>query len=90
MLVTPQSTKSFARREAGGKGFNLYRMSRLELPVPEWVVLGRGVFDRFASGGLREQIEDVLEKFAPGEAATRIEKLILEAPLPPDISEEAA
>lgn len=91
MLVTPQSTESFARREAGGKGFNLYRMSRLGLPVPEWVVLGRGLFDRFAAaGGVREHIERVLTECSADDASAQIEKLILNAPLPAEISDEAA
>ena len=39
MLVLSGSTEAFAKREAGGKGLNLYLMSREGFPVPAWVVL---------------------------------------------------
>ena len=90
MLVTPQSVESFVRREAGGKGYNLYRMGRLGLPVPEWVALGRGVFERFAAGGLRDRIEGLVATLAPEEAAARIEEAILAEPLPAEVADEAA
>lgn len=47
MIVTRNSTENFAKRECGGKGFNLYRMSQKGLPVPEWIVLGKSYFDNF-------------------------------------------
>jgi rifampicin phosphotransferase len=47
MLVLPSSTPAFARREAGGKGWNLYQLSALGLPVPPFCVLGRRFFEQF-------------------------------------------
>ena len=47
MLVTTQSTEVYAKKEAGGKGFNLYLMSQNHLPVPEWVIFGTRYLERF-------------------------------------------
>lgn len=47
MVVTPQSTLEFARRESGGKGFNLYLLSRAGLPVPPWNILGQRYYKQF-------------------------------------------
>src|SRR5262245_1585687 len=67
MLVLPTSTFSFARREAGGKGFNLYRMSRLGLPVPEFCVMGRRFFDRYlADSGLGPRLWALVAAFEDG------------------------
>lgn len=102
MLVTPKSTESFARREAGGKGYNLYLMSRESLPVPAWIVLGANVFRKFrASAAISEPIGKILEPLLVEDApqpsmktcetiAESIRQVILEAPMPPDILAEAA
>ncbi len=47
MLVNPDSTESFARREAGGKGLHLFQLHREGLPVPAWRVLGVRAFAAF-------------------------------------------
>src|SRR5215471_10205022 len=67
MLVLPNSTWSFARREAGGKGFNLYRMHRLGLPVPEFCVLGRRFFDLYlARTGLGPRLASLVGELEGG------------------------
>jgi len=87
MLVLPTSTESFARREAGGKGFNLYRMSALGLPVPPFAVLGRRFFDRYlASSSLGERLAELLRgvaaaRVAPEEAEARVRGWMEETPL---------
>ena len=89
MLVRTSSTDAFARREAGGKGYNLYVMSRLGLPVPPWVVLGRSSFESFLqSSDSQADLQAALAAFAAGrqsaaEACAAIEGLILAAALPP-------
>ena len=87
MLVTRESTPAFARREAGGKGYNLYLLSREGLPVPKWVVLGKRYFARFvAATGIETTIRAILDetladdRFA--EAERRIREAIVEADLP--------
>ncbi len=47
MLVTSNSTNYFAKKEAGGKGYNLYLMSKAGFPVPEWIVFGKRYFHEF-------------------------------------------
>ncbi|MCA9524001.1 MAG: phosphoenolpyruvate synthase [Myxococcales bacterium] len=94
MLVTRESTPAFARREAGGKGYNLYLLSREGLPVPKWVVLGKRYFARFvAATGIETTIRAILDetladdRFA--EAERRIREAIVEADLPGEVREAA-
>jgi pyruvate,water dikinase len=87
MLVLPSSTRSFARREAGGKGFNLWVMTNEGIRVPPWVVLGGRVFEHFIeAAGLRERIDEQLHRFANGfvpaaGAAHQLAQIIEGAPL---------
>lgn len=91
MLVTKESTQVFAKRESGGKGYNLYLMSRQGLPVPEWVVLGRRYFDNFLeSTGLKKRLEEYLSamnsgQITPAQCAKTIEDLFLSQELPSDV-----
>ena len=67
MIVKPGSTPSFARREAGGKGYNLYLMSREGLPVPPWIVIGQRVFDLFLTQtSLASLVNTILQEVASG------------------------
>ncbi|MEE9355350.1 MAG: phosphoenolpyruvate synthase [Methylococcaceae bacterium] len=47
MLVEKKSVDYFARHEAGGKGYNLYLLSNAGIQIPEWLVLGKSVFEQF-------------------------------------------
>ncbi|MFH0952929.1 MAG: PEP/pyruvate-binding domain-containing protein [Verrucomicrobiota bacterium] len=91
MLVLKNSTEAFARRQAGGKGFNLYQMTRLDLPVPEWVVLGRNVYEQFVrEAGIGNVLSKILAEFEAGKldagaAAVRAERLIVGAGMPPSV-----
>ncbi|GIW72288.1 MAG: phosphoenolpyruvate synthase [Planctomycetota bacterium] len=70
MLVYPNSTRQFARREAGGKGYNLYLLSAQGLPVPDWVVLGARVWEHFVrTTGLEPVIAEALARFRDGSAS---------------------
>ena len=72
MLVLPGSTEAFARREAGGKGLNLYLMSRDGLPVPAWVVVGARVFaEALEAGGLTTLVADQLASLKAGDAGAK-------------------
>src|SRR6185312_677277 len=63
MLVTKDSSESFARRESGGKGFNLYLLSREGFPVPPWAVVGASYFRKFREqAGLDAAIANILGK----------------------------
>ncbi|MCX7978155.1 MAG: phosphoenolpyruvate synthase, partial [Bdellovibrionaceae bacterium] len=88
MLVTKDSTRFFAKNESGGKGFNLYLMSQIGLPVPEWVVFGRRHFREFINHGhLRPQMSELLQGYLKGEkngaeTEAAITELFLRSPLP--------
>ncbi len=87
LLVLPDSTEAFVRREAGGKGYHLWLMSRHGVRVPAWAVLGVRVWERFLEGsGLRAPIGEQLERFARGvvpaaAVAHQIAQRIEQAPL---------
>ena len=91
MLVLASSTPSFALREAGGKGYNLYLMSQMGLPIPEWVVLGRRCFEQFLEqSGCSSKIEAEIAAFSKeGQSALvtsrKIAGLIEDAPLPIEV-----
>lgn len=91
MLVTKESTSFFAKNEAGGKGYNLFLMSKTGFPVPEWVVLGKRHFESFLEATkLSGRIEVILNEFLSGKTTGKetedvITKLIKSASLPDDI-----
>jgi pyruvate,water dikinase len=87
LLCLPESTTAFARREAGGKGFNLYLLCRAGLPVPPWVVLGRRVWEQFVSAAglgafLPEQLALLKQGVPAATVAADIEGKITGAPWP--------
>ncbi len=91
LLVLPNSTEPFARAEAGGKGYNLYVMTRHGLPVPRWAVLGKRFFRAFLAAHaleprLQEQVEAFLaDRLGAEQASAAITALIEDAPLPPEM-----
>ena len=84
MLVTKDTTQAFAKREAGGKGYNLFLMTRQGLPVPPWAILGRRYFDEFVTQtGIKERLALILSSSpSPSTAAQAIEHLIMAQALP--------
>lgn len=82
LLVTKDSTLNFAKQEAGGKGFNLYLLSRNNYPVPNWLALGPSIYNRFLDdNNLREKISRLLlnEHAAMKAISKDIEHLITQA-----------
>jgi phosphohistidine swiveling domain-containing protein len=84
LLISEKSTRNYASRNAGGKGFNLYVMTKAGLNVPKWVVLGPDTFDSFKElSGINEKFKELEEgPLPPKEMASTIEELILQTPLP--------
>jgi len=69
-VLTADSPESLVGAEAGGKGLNLFRLTRAGFAVPKWAILSADVFDRFcARSGIAEEIESAL---ADDGAAARI------------------
>ena len=97
MLITAQSTESYAEREAGGKGFNLYLLSREGFPVPRWIVLGAQLFRDFrAKTGIHSGIQKLVERLDPaapparlGEISESVRRIIVETPLPLELESRA-
>lgn len=94
MLVTKNSTHFFAKNESGGKGFNLYLMTKAGLPVPDWVVFGRRYFQDFlTAANLKPLLHEIIEKYALAqisakEAESLIEGLFEAASTPDSLTEK--
>lgn len=70
MLVTKTSTQPFAKRECGGKGYNLYLMSKEGLPIPDWAVIGKQYYEKFLGAvDLKENIKNLLLNWEQGKIA---------------------
>ena len=64
MLVLSSSTRNFAEKEAGGKGFSLYLASSLGFQVPPWAIIGRSEFIRFLEESkIEEKLDAALRSF---------------------------
>lgn len=89
LLISENSTRNYASRNAGGKGFNLYVMTKAGLNVPKWVVLGPDTFERFKElSGINESFIALEESEAPlKELSKSIEDLIMNTPLPGVVEE---
>jgi phosphohistidine swiveling domain-containing protein len=85
MLITRETAPAYARRHAGGKGLNLYLLSRAGFSVPRWVVIGDEHFVRYRElAGLDSQLAD---RLGAGDAAGA-RALIETTPLPGPVEEE--
>jgi pyruvate,water dikinase len=93
MLITLKSTETYAKREAGGKGFNLYLLSRQNFPVPVWVVLGASFFKSFREKtAIESRMAEIVahaQNANLAQIASQIRELILFSPLPADIEQKA-
>ncbi len=90
LFITPSSTKHFAKREAGGKAFNLFLMSQADMPVPQWLALGSEVFENFLKETTAgESIRILQEKKSLGalQISQDIRNIIIEQKLPQSIKE---
>lgn len=91
MLITEKSTESYAKRQAGGKGYNLFLLSGAGFPVPRWVVLGAFYFQAFReSNGVAEKITGALSDGKDlAKISEKIRQIILSAPFPQEIEKAA-
>ena len=90
MIVTKNSTETFAKKEAGGKGYNLYLLSRAGFLVPEWLILGARYFNEFKNiSKIEDKIEIILKNKQAKDASSEIYELITKTELPSHIDEIA-
>lgn len=91
LIVNKNSTKHYAKKEAGGKGHNLFLMTSSGFNVPEWIVLPPKVFEDFKQiTGISEYIDNILknEHISLKEVSEKIVLKISETPFPNDIEAE--
>ncbi|MCP4913264.1 MAG: phosphoenolpyruvate synthase [Oligoflexia bacterium] len=80
LTVNRNSTSHFAKKYAGGKGHNLYLLTKQGIRVPEWVVLTPNFFDVFCEeNGIAQKIQTLVnnEHHDPKTLSHDIENLIV-------------
>ena len=88
LTINKKSTAHYAKKYAGGKGHNLYLLTKLGIKVPEWVVLPPMFFEEFClANGIEQKIETLVsnEHNSPKSIATDIEKLIMAKEMPAEL-----
>jgi pyruvate,water dikinase len=85
LIVTDKSTPHYAQKESGGKGANLYWLTRAGLQVPRWYVIGKSFFEDFLTHqNLQQKLDFILQENDkdPKQASALIEDLFCQTPLP--------
>jgi len=87
MIITKESTGYYAKKNAGGKGYNLYLLSRQGVPVPKWAVISATIYEQLlAENSLAEKIQErIAQDQNPKTLSEDITTLILSQPLSPQI-----
>jgi pyruvate,water dikinase len=97
MVITSKTHENEALKESGLKGFSIFRLTRENVRVPAWVILGKSLFNQFIEySEIRHIIENALIQIvrdsgnpdAVTSAALLIRKVILEAAIPGDMHQE--
>ncbi len=91
LTVNMNSTSHYAKKEAGGKGYNLYLLSKNGFNVPSWTVLPPKVFEDFKKEtGIIDYIDNTLknEHLSLKEVSDKIVKKISETPFPIETQQE--
>ncbi|MGE5671550.1 MAG: PEP/pyruvate-binding domain-containing protein, partial [Fibrobacterota bacterium] len=97
MVITSNTHENEALKESGSKGFSLYRLTRENVRVPAWVILGKSLFNQFLEySEIRHIIENALIQIVRDSgnpdtitsAVILIRKVILEAAIPGDMYQE--
>lgn len=89
LLITKKSTQNYASRMAGGKGYNLYLMTKNGLNVPEWVVIGPDAFEKFKElSNIQDKFQELeTSNLEPKDLCEKVETLIMSTQLPPEVEE---
>ena len=79
MIITKDTTLYYANRYAGGKGINLYHLSKAGFNVPKFQILSSTIFRKFVEeNNIQERIDKIVDENAsPGEIHKLISSLIL-------------
>lgn len=91
IAIHPQSEIQWVREQGGGKTWNLYRMQRADLPVPQWCAIPPSAFSRFLndnqlSARLTETINHAYESGRPIES--EVTSWIVQAPFSEEQTQE--
>lgn len=91
LIVNKNSTAHYAKKEAGGKGHNLFLLTQNGFNVPRWIVLPPNVFEEFKkTTGISEYIDNILknEHLSLKEVSDKIVHKISETQFPKSMEEE--
>lgn len=93
MIIT-ENTKTITKEEAGGKGYNLFQLSKNGFPVPRFVIIPAQTFTKFkVNNGLDRKIDEFLVLLKQknsvndiNKISTKIQNLIKAAHISDEIS----
>lgn len=91
MIITKETTLFYANKYAGGKGINLYHLSRAGFNVPKFQILSSTIFRSFVEeNGIQERIDQIIDNNAPpNEVHQLISNLILNGKMSNEVIELA-
>ena len=91
LTVNPSSTYHFAKKESGGKGFNLYLLQSNKINVPPFITLPPIFFQQFKiQTGIKDYIENILmdQHLSLLEISEKIHVKIMGTEIPDEIMRE--
>jgi pyruvate,water dikinase len=96
MIITKTSSDTNVQEQVGGKGYNLYLLTKEGFSVPNWVIISSKVYEVFLnSRGLKNRIHIELMKIGPDTKrdeirliSNTIQNLIISASLPVEAENE--
>jgi pyruvate,water dikinase len=90
LIVSKKSTANFAKRESGGKGYNLFLLSKNGINVPSFVTIPPQFFEEFKSQTkITDYIENILvdQHLSLKEISEKISHKIIETKMPKEIED---
>ena len=71
MILTKDSVEEVVRREAGGKGYNLYLLTKAKYNVPAWTIISADLFRQYITDNdISTRIQDLLQNITRGLTST--------------------
>ncbi len=80
MIITEDSSRNYVEKFAGGKGYNLYLLTKAGFNVPKWNVISSQLFETFKrNNNLKIKLEEIIDSNKQNFKAMSVEisKLIL-------------
>ncbi len=90
LIVTELSTQNFAKKESGGKGYNLYLLKNNQINVPEFITLPTHFFEYFKmKTGIEAYMQNILvdQHLSMKEISEKISHKIIDTKMPEELEQ---